>query len=279
VSAALVDRAFLRTPHGLIHYRHAGDAASASTPLIIAHGGPGSSAGLAPLIADLAADRRVAAPDMMGNGESDPPPATPTSIAFYAEGLLAVMDHLGLGQVDLYGHHTGAQVVCELAIAHPDRIRRLVLDGVGLFADEQREEFLERYAPAITPDADGAHLAWVWDFISQTTQYFPHYRRDEANRIENGAALPPPVITTRAAEVLKVWPTYHLSYQAAFSHPFAQRLSLLSAPTLVLEVARDPLAVYAARAADSVAGARLATITAAERAQAIRAFLIAPPSA
>ena len=273
MSAPNIDRAFARTRYGLIHYRQAGQAAPGSTPLILAHGGPGSSAGLAPLIADLAADRRVVAPDMMGNGESDPPPAGPTSIDFYAEGLLAVIDHLDLAQVDLYGHHTGAQVICELAIAHPGRVRRLVLDGVGLFPAAQRAEFLARYAPPITPEASGAHLAWVWEFISQTTQHFPHYRRDEAHRIENGAALPPPVVTARAAEVLKVWPTYHLSYQAAFSHPFEQRLPLAPAQTLVLEVARDPLAVYAARAASLIAGAQLTAITAADRGQAIRAFL------
>ncbi len=273
MSAPLIDRAFLRTEDGLIHYRHAGfPGAPGATPLVLAHGGPGSSAGFAPLIAALAGERAVVAPDMMGNGESDPPPG-PTTIEFYAKGLLAVIDHLGLDQVDLYGHHTGAQVVCELAIAHPHRVRRVVLDGLGLFPEDQRTEFLERYAPPITPDAEGGHLAWVWDFISQTTQHFPHYRRDAAHRIEQGAALPPPVVTARAAEVLKVWPTYHLSYQAAFTHDFAARLPLLTAPTLVLRVERDPLAIHAAPGQALIPGATLASINAAGRAEAIGAFL------
>jgi pimeloyl-ACP methyl ester carboxylesterase len=224
-------------------------------------------------MSDLGADRVVAAPDMMGNGVSDPPPSTPTSIDFYADGLIAVMDHLGLEQVDLYGHHTGAQVITELAIAHPQRVRRLVLDGVALFDEAQRADFLIRYAPEITPDADGGHLAWVWDFISQTTRHFPHYLRDEAHRIPGGAALPPPVVTARAAEVLQVWSTYHLAYQAAFTHPFAERLPLIPAPTLVLEVERDPLARYASQAVELIADARIAAVRVPERAGALRTFL------
>jgi pimeloyl-ACP methyl ester carboxylesterase len=272
VSGAIIDRAFLRVAGGLIHYRHtSGD--KTHVPLVMAHGGPGSSLSLLPLIADLGADRVVAAPDMMGNGCSDPPPSTPTSIEFYAEGLIEVMDHLGLNQVDLYGHHTGAQVITELVIAHPGRVRRLVLDGVALFDEPQRLEFLSRYAPPIMPEADGRHLAWVWEFISQTTQHFPHYLRDEAHRIEGGAALPPPVVTARAAEVLQVWATYHLSYQAAFSHKFAERLPSIPAPTLVLEVERDPLARYAAQAVSLIPDARIAAIRVPERAQALRAFL------
>jgi pimeloyl-ACP methyl ester carboxylesterase len=270
----MIDRGFVRTGAGQIHYRSAGKPdAQAFLPLMMAHGGPGSSAGLVPLISELSADRRVIAPDMMGNGESDAPRSVPTDIKFYADCIIDVMDRLEIAQADLYGHHTGAQVVCELAIAHPGRVRRLVLDGVALFSDDALREYRARYAPPIIPDAEGSHLQWVWNFIRHTTQFFPHYKDDDDHAIVGGITLPPDVLTARAAEVLKVWSTYHIAYDAAFRHPVRERLPLLRGPALILETAGDPLAHYAAQAAALIARGRKAITTRATKAETIRAFL------
>jgi pimeloyl-ACP methyl ester carboxylesterase len=273
LSGVLVDRAFLRFDAGLVHYRSAGVDRPGRGPLVMAHGGPGSSAGLAPMMAELAADRLVVAPDMMGNGDSDPPPIPEPEIAFYADCLLAVMDRLGLERVALYGHHTGAQVVSALAVSHPDRVSGLVLDGVALFPDALRAEFLDRYAPAFTPDEGGAHLLEAWRFVARTTQAFPHYSDAPQDQIPGGAPPPPAVLATRTAEVLKVWSTYHLAYLAAFRDDMAARLPRLQRPVLVLEVEGDPLSGYAEKAAALAPRATVAKVTRAGRAAAVARFL------
>ncbi len=268
-----IDRAFLRVPAGLVHYRYVrAPRGAVAPPLAMAHGGPGSSRDLLPLIGEMGAGRMVFAPDMMGNGDSDPPPDQP-DIAFYAQCLIAVMDHLGLERADLYGTHTGAQVMCEAAIAHPHRVRRLILDGVGLFSDIQRAEFTALYAPEIKPDAEGGHLQWLWNFTGQMTQWFPYYSRDPAHRIVGGAPPPLAAWTTWAAEVFKVWSTYHLAYRAAFSHDLAARLPLVKAPTVILAVAGDPLADFAEPAARLIPGARIATATRETRPDILRRLL------
>jgi pimeloyl-ACP methyl ester carboxylesterase len=223
-------------------------------------------------MAALGDDREIFAPDMMGNGDSDPPPENP-DIAFYAQCLIAVMDHLRLEHADLYGTHTGAQVMCEVAIAQPDRVRCLILDGVGLFPEAQRGEFLARYALPITPDAEGGHLQWLWTFTGQMTQRFPYYSEDPAHEIPGGAPPPLGAWTTWAAEVLGAWSTYHLAYRAAFSHDLAARLSLVKVPTVILAVAGDPLAHFAARAAALVPGARVETATRETRPDVMRRLL------
>lgn len=243
-------RVFVDIEHGQVHCRMAGTPADTLyPPLLLLHGGPGSSAGLVPMIEDLAKRGfAVIAPDMMGNGLSDPPPRAP-DIAFYAGCALAVLNRLGMQRVDCYGYHIGSQVAGELAVSAPGRVRKLVLDGVGLFSREQRTEFLEFYAPPVQPDASGAHLARLWAFLSHTTVRFPHYSDKPADRIVGGAPLPPPVLTDLLAEVVRNWRTCHLSYQAGFADAAGDRLSRIAHPTVVLEVTGDPLSGHAQRAA------------------------------
>ncbi len=268
----MIDRGFCRTPAGLIHYRSAGDPAAPL--LIMLHGGPGSSAGLAPLIAELADRFRILAPDTMGCGDSDPAPDAEPEIADYAAYLAGFLGAIAAPAAAVYGHHTGAQIACELAIAAPHRVTRLVLDGAALFAPDLRGEFVERYAPPIVPDESGAHLDGLWQFARDLTRYFPHYRKDADHRTASGQPLPPDLATGVVAEALKVWPTWHLAYRAAFSHRFAARLALLTTPALVLEVAGDPLAQFAARAA-TLARGTCCPLARSDRAEAIAGFMAA----
>lgn len=185
-----MDRAFVRTAWGLAHYRSAGNDTT-RPPVLLLHGGPGSSASLLPLIAMLGKRRRVIAPDTPGCGESDPLPGAETAIIDYADALRQVLHALGIPCVDVYGHHTGAQIACELAIMAPAAVRRLVLDGVGLCPADLRKDFLERYAPPLVPADDGSHLTPVWDFVRNLTRYFPHYRQDDGHRTAGGHVSPP----------------------------------------------------------------------------------------
>ncbi len=79
------------------------------------------------------ARRRVIAPDMRGHGASTKlydPAAYHTSLM--AEDVRALLDHLGLGRVDVMGYSMGARVTAFLALAHPERLRSAVLGGLGI---------------------------------------------------------------------------------------------------------------------------------------------------
>src|SRR5277367_5454592 len=77
--------------------------------------------------------RRVIALDDRGHGKSTKlyDPADYHS-AIMAEDVRALIDHLGLGRVDVMGYSMGARITAFLALAHPDRVRSAVLGGLGI---------------------------------------------------------------------------------------------------------------------------------------------------
>lgn len=108
------------------------DPASTEPPLVLVHGFTGHRDDFAGVTSDLAARRRVIAPDLRGHGDSDSPEAA-SEYAFeqLVKDLLGLLDHLGITRCDLLGHSMGGMVTLRFALAHPDRIRSLILLCTG----------------------------------------------------------------------------------------------------------------------------------------------------
>jgi pimeloyl-ACP methyl ester carboxylesterase len=77
-------------------------------------------------LADLA---RVIAPDLPGHGSTAGPGRS--RIDDYAAWVLALCDAVGLDRAILGGHSMGGAIAQRVALAHPDRLRALVLVGTG----------------------------------------------------------------------------------------------------------------------------------------------------
>ncbi len=234
-------RGFVRIAEGEVHYRYCGDFLS-TRPLVMLHPSPASAVTLLPLMRRLAGTRPLLAPDTLGNGDSAPAFQAVPKIADYAEALGRVLDTLGVGEIDLYGSHTGASIAAELAIAQPDRVRRLLIDGIGLYSEEELKDILAHYAPAVEPDALGNHLNWTWHFVRDQNFFFPWFKRDAEHRRKVDCA-PADILHGTVLEVLKSLTTYHHAYRAAFHHPKHERLPLVKTRALVFGEPTDPLNV------------------------------------
>jgi pimeloyl-ACP methyl ester carboxylesterase len=79
------------------------------------------------------AGRRVIALDNRGHGQSskltDPAEYHTTKMA---GDVLALLDHLDLPRADVMGYSMGARITAFLALAHPERVRSIVLGGLGI---------------------------------------------------------------------------------------------------------------------------------------------------
>jgi pimeloyl-ACP methyl ester carboxylesterase len=78
------------------------------------------------------AGRRVVAMDNRGHGESAQPlePEAYGTPAM-AEDARRLLDHLGIARADIMGYSMGARIAAFLTAAHPERVRSLVLSGLG----------------------------------------------------------------------------------------------------------------------------------------------------
>ncbi len=255
-----IRRGFVDVGDGQVHYRYAGEGQAGSVPLAMIHASPGSSKQLEGLVGALAAaGLRVVAPDTRGNGDSTPAAEPVPDLVDLAAAAFAALDQLLPGPFDLYGMHTGASIAMEIALAHPGRVRRLVIDGMGLYAADQRSEILQHYAREIVPDLEGTHLMQIWHFCRDKYLFWPYYNRTAEGRLPNG--LPEAgMLHDMVVEVMKAARSYHQSYRAAFRHPKRDRLPLLRLPVLAVCSPSDMLYELSHDVAALVPGARTADL-------------------
>ena len=245
----LIDRAFVRIDEGLVHYRHCGAAQDGQLPLYMMHASPSSSISLEGYMKQLGQHRHCIAPDTLGNGDSCPQGREDVDMVYLADSVQRIFDALDIDKADVYGSHTGSHIACELAIAVPDRVNKLVFDGIGMFTPEDRVDFLANYAPEKAPDAYGEYLMWAWHFVRDQFLYFPHFRKTKEFQ-RHGDMASPEILHMIVMDVLKGLKTYHRNYHAAFKHMDLERLPLITHKTLVIALDSDPLQDGVNRAAD-----------------------------
>lgn len=122
---------FSTNDSGTFAYREAGDPDG--QPVVLLHGWPESSWCWQPLISRLPQHYRFIAPDLRGLGDSTREGAQD---AFRKEALaadmLALIDALGVRDFQLIGHDWGGIVAQEMAIAAPERVRRMVIMNISI---------------------------------------------------------------------------------------------------------------------------------------------------
>jgi len=96
-------------------------------PLVLLHGGLMTIAlNFGPLLEPLATTRQVIAVELQGHGHTADTDR-PMTIEALAGDVVALLDHLGLAEADLYGFSLGGLVAYAIAISEPTRVGKLIV--------------------------------------------------------------------------------------------------------------------------------------------------------
>ena len=102
-------------------------------PLILLHGNGEDGSYFEHQMEPFARHFRVIAIDTRGHGQT-PRGDAPFTIRHFAEDLLAFMDGHAVGKAHILGFSDGGNIAMVFAMAHPERVERLILDGANLDA-------------------------------------------------------------------------------------------------------------------------------------------------
>jgi 3-oxoadipate enol-lactonase len=214
--------------NGIDHYY---EEAGSGPTLVLLNGEGGNTLDWAALLPALTDRFRVVTFDARGAGRSSAPPG-PYTTRQLADDAAAVLDQVGAARAHIVGFSLGGMVAQELALAHPDRVDRLVLvatharpacpalwDAWTTFFVQAQERGLDRAGTVLW------FMAWM---------FTPAFMARHEQVLEAvGLWLDDPLLAPahgRAAQG-----------EAARVHDTLERLPLIAAPTLVVVGDQDIL--------------------------------------
>jgi pimeloyl-ACP methyl ester carboxylesterase len=124
-----------------LYYEIHGDG---GTPLVLLHGGAGGIRMFGPNVAALAEKRQVIGVELQGHGRTADVDR-PLSYEAMADDAAALLTHLGVQQTDVMGYSLGAGVALQVAIRHPESVRKLVVVSTAFRRDGWYPEILAAF--------------------------------------------------------------------------------------------------------------------------------------
>lgn len=119
-------------------------------PLILLHGAFMTIDLMGPILPGLAETRQVIAIEQQGHGRTADVDR-PLTYEQMADDTAALVRHLEAEDADVFGYSMGGGIALQMAIRHPDLVRRLVLASASFASDGMHAAALETF-PSITPE-------------------------------------------------------------------------------------------------------------------------------
>ena len=256
-----IKKGYVDTSNGQIHYRSVGSGPA----IMFMHQAGRTGAIYYRLGRYVAPNYRSIMVDLPGFGESDPLPL-PCTVKDVADICLELLDGLGIDDVRLSGHHTGAVVAGELAVNHPERVVAFAPTGYPFYMspEERKQVPKEQQAPRpifqlgghsvpVAPEllSDGSHLLRLFQRAQAMLWYSKVSRGETSEQImlpfENLGPDDLVFINDYVSDGLKAISAAG-TLGAVRGYPAEDRLPLLKMPTLFVQSTGNIEAAFCQRA-------------------------------
>jgi pimeloyl-ACP methyl ester carboxylesterase len=143
-------------------------------PVILLHGAYMSAASMKPVWEVLGRSRKVIVPEAQGHAHTADIDR-PFSYEAMADDVAKLMDALGVQQADIVGYSMGAGTALQLAIRHPEKVKRMVVAS-GTYKTAGMYPDVVKMFPTITPDLfKGSPMEAEYQKFSPTPEHFPQF--------------------------------------------------------------------------------------------------------
>lgn len=113
-----------------IYYEAHGRANDKIPPLVLLHGGGSTiETSFGKILPALARGRRVIAFEQQGHGHTADIADRPFTFEQSADDTAGLLRHLNIGKADIFGYSNGGHIALQMAIRHPDLVRKLVVES------------------------------------------------------------------------------------------------------------------------------------------------------
>jgi pimeloyl-ACP methyl ester carboxylesterase len=119
-------------------------------PLVLLHGAYMTIDAMGEVVPALAETRQVIAVELQGHGRTADIDR-PLTYEQMADDIAALLGHLVIEKADVFGYSMGGGVAFQVAIRHPEMVRKLVVASASYTSDGMPPELLEMI-PTLTPE-------------------------------------------------------------------------------------------------------------------------------
>lgn len=135
-----------------MYYEIHGSDSHGNTPLILLHGGGSTlETSFGNILPALAKDRQVIAFEQQGHGHTADIDR-PFTFEQSAEDTVALLHYLKIEKADFMGYSNGGHIALEIALRHPDVVRKLVLESIMINREGSDPAFWESFKHAKLED-------------------------------------------------------------------------------------------------------------------------------